>query len=124
MPAWRGCSRGRCATANVLCATTSSSRSTVTCSASRRPTPPGSSSVRDVDWTEADVALVDEADALLGPPELGRPRRRRRRRGASDRALEDAARVVEELGLGSYTTAAEVVERYGGGAAPSEDGVG
>jgi DNA helicase IV len=85
---------------------------------------PRSSSVRDVEWTEADVALVDEADALLGPPEAGRPRRRRRRRGASDRALEDAARVVEELGLGSYTTAAEVVERYGGGAAPTEDGVG
>ena len=85
---------------------------------------PRSPSVRDVDWTEADVALVDEADALLGPPEAGRPRRRRRRRGASDRALEDAARVVEELGLGSYTTAAEVVERYGGGAPPSEDGVG
>jgi superfamily I DNA/RNA helicase len=85
---------------------------------------PRSSTVRDVEWTEADVALVDEADALLGPPEAGRPRRRRRRRGASDRALEDAARVVEELGLGSYTTAAEVVERYGGGAAPTEDGVG
>ena len=75
---------------------------------------PRSSSVRDVAWTQADVALVDEADALLGPPEAGRPRRRRRRRAASDRALEDAARVVEELGLGSYTTAAEVVERYGG----------
>ena len=85
---------------------------------------PRSSSVRDVAWTQADVALVDEADALLGPPEAGRPRRRRRRRAASDRALEDAARVVEELGLGSYTTAAEVVERYGGGAAPSDDGVG
>src|SRR6266487_2064131 len=85
---------------------------------------PRSSRVRDVEWTDADVALVDEADALLGPPEAGRPRRRRRRRGASDRALEDAARVVEELGLGSYTTAAEVVERYGGGAAPTEDGVG
>jgi DNA helicase IV len=85
---------------------------------------PRSSRVGDVEWTEADVALVDEADALLGPPEAGRPRRRRRRRGSSDRALEDAARVVEELGLGSYTTAAEVVERYGGGVAPSEDGVG
>src|SRR6266536_4828637 len=85
---------------------------------------PRSSGVRDVEWTEADVALVDEADALLGPPELGRPRRRRRRRGASDRALADAARVVEELGLGSSTTAAEVVERYGGGAAPNEDGLG
>jgi DNA helicase IV len=85
---------------------------------------PRSSNVREVAWTSADVALVDEADALLGPPEAGRPRRRRRRRAVSDRALEDAARVVEELGLGSYTTAAEVVERYGGGAAPSEDGVG
>jgi DNA helicase IV len=83
-----------------------------------------SSNVREVAWTPADAALVDEADALLGPPEAGRPRRRRRRRGASDRALEDAQRVVEELGLGSYTTAAEVVERYGGGAVPSEDGVG
>jgi DNA helicase IV len=85
---------------------------------------PRSSNVREVAWTPADAALVDEADALLGPPEAGRPRRRRRRRGASDRALEDAQRVVEELGLGSYTTAAEVVERYGGGAVPSEDGVG
>ena len=85
---------------------------------------PRSPSVRDVAWTEADVALVDEADALLGPPEAGRPRRRRRRRSAPDSALEDAARVVEELGLGAYTTAAEVVERYSGGTPPSEDGVG
>ena len=83
-----------------------------------------SSSVRDVPWTEADVALVDEADALLGPPEAGRPRRRRRRRSAPDSVLQDAARVVEELGLGAYTTAAEVVERYGGGTPPSENGVG
>jgi DNA helicase IV len=83
-----------------------------------------SSNVRDVPWTEADVALVDEADALLGPPEAGRPRRRRRRRSAPDSVYEDAARVVEELGLGAYTTAAEVVERYGGGTPPSEDGVG
>ncbi len=85
---------------------------------------PRAPSVRDVPWTEADVALVDEADALLGPPEAARPRRRRRRRTAPDSVLEDAARVVEELGLGAYTTAAEVVERYGGGAARSEDGAG
>ncbi|HYV60169.1 MAG TPA: UvrD-helicase domain-containing protein [Acidimicrobiia bacterium] len=83
-----------------------------------------SSNVRNVAWTDADVALVDEADALLGPPESGRPRRRRRRRSPPDSVLQDAARVVEELGLGAYTTAAEVVERYGGGAPPSEDGVG
>ncbi|HMF84247.1 MAG TPA: UvrD-helicase domain-containing protein [Acidimicrobiia bacterium] len=85
---------------------------------------PRAPSVRDVAWTEADVALVDEADGLLGPPEAGGPRRRRRRRSAPDSALEDAARVVEELGVGAYTTAAEVLERYGGGAPPSEDGVG
>ncbi|MDQ6853714.1 MAG: ATP-binding domain-containing protein [Actinomycetota bacterium] len=83
---------------------------------------PRSGRVRDVDWTVADVALVDEADALLGPPEAARPRRRRRR--SPDGALEDAARVVEELGVGSYTTAAEVVRRYEGGATPSDDGVG
>jgi DNA helicase IV len=83
-----------------------------------------SARVRDVEWTEADVALVDEADALLGPPEMARPRRRRRRRPSSDGALEDAARVVEDLGVGSYTSAAEVLQRYEGGAAPSEDGVG
>jgi DNA helicase IV len=85
---------------------------------------PRSARVRDVPWTDADFALVDEADALLGPPESARPRRRRRRRPASDGALEDAARVVEELGVGSYTTAAEVLQRYEGGAQPSEDGVG
>src|SRR6266536_5913516 len=85
---------------------------------------PRSARVRDVAWTEADVALVDEADALLGPPETSRPRRRRRRGRAPAGALEDAARVVEELGVGSYTTAAEVLERYEGGAPPSEDGVG
>ena len=33
--------------------------------------------VRDVAWTEADLALIDEADARLGPPESARPRRRR-----------------------------------------------
>jgi DNA helicase IV len=85
---------------------------------------PRSVRLRDVEWTEADVALVDEADALLGSPEAARPRRRRRRRPAPDSALEDAARVVEDFGLGGYTTAGEVAERYGGDALRSEDGVG
>ena len=35
---------------------------------------------REVQWTEADFALIDEADALLGPPEAARPRRSRSRR--------------------------------------------
>ena len=30
--------------------------------------------VADVAWTEADLALVDEADSLLGPPSAARPR--------------------------------------------------
>jgi DNA helicase IV len=73
-----------------------------------------SESVRDVSWTDADVALVDEADALLGPPEAARPRRRGR--SAADReAVEAAASVVRELGLGGFTTASALAERYAGG---------
>jgi DNA helicase IV len=69
------------------------------------------SSVRDVAWTEADLALVDEADSLLGPPELAKPRRRRRRRGVVDDA---ANRTVAELGVGGMVSAAEVARRYAG----------
>jgi hypothetical protein len=76
--------------------------------------------VRDVAWTESDVALVDEADARLGPPEAARPRRRGR--SAADReAVEAAASVVRELGLGGFTTAAALAERYAGGV-PHDDG--
>jgi DNA helicase IV len=38
--------------------------------------------------------------------------------------LEDAARVVEELGLGAYTTPEEVVERYRGAPPRRDDGAG
>ena len=48
------------------------------CSATRGP------DVADVAWTEADLALVDEADSLLGPPSAARPRSRRRGRRDSD----------------------------------------
>ncbi|MBM3660648.1 MAG: hypothetical protein FJW95_14265, partial [Actinobacteria bacterium] len=48
---------------------------------------PRSADVREVQWTEGDLALIDEADALLGPPEAARPRRRRSRRSG----LDDAA---------------------------------
>ena len=66
----------------------------------------------DVPWTEADLALVDEADAILGPTEAARLRRRRaRRRGADD----TATRVVAELGVGGFITADELAARYGGG---------
>jgi DNA helicase IV len=82
---------------------------------------PRSESVRDVDWTEGDVALVDEADALLGPVEAARPRRRGRS-GADKAEIEAAASVVRELGLGGYTTAAALAERYGGGT-PAADAI-
>jgi DNA helicase IV len=80
---------------------------------------PRSESVRDVPWTDADVALVDEADALLGPPEAARPRRRGR--SAADReAVDAAASVVRELGLGGFTTASALAERYAGGVTREE----
>ena len=72
---------------------------------------PRSADVRDVAWTEADLALIDEADALLGAPEAARARRRRAARRGGDDA---AARVVAELGVGGFVTAAEVARRYGG----------
>ena len=68
-------------------------------------------SLRDVPWTDADLALIDEADALLGPTTAAKPRRGRRRRSGDDDA---GARVVAELGVGGFVTAAEVARRYGG----------
>jgi hypothetical protein len=71
-----------------------------------------SKDVRDVAWTEADLALVDEADAVLGSPESARPRRRRARRRTADDA---ASRVVAELGVGGFVTGAQIAARYAGG---------
>jgi DNA helicase IV len=65
----------------------------------------------DAPWTEADTALVDEADALLGPVEAARPRRRRRR--ANDDAVDTATRVLDDLGLRGYADAATLASRYG-----------
>jgi DNA helicase IV len=67
--------------------------------------------ITDAVWTEADVALVDEADALLGPVEAARPRRKRRR--MTDESLETATRVIEDLGLQGYADAATLAGRYG-----------
>jgi len=80
---------------------------------------PRSPELRDVPWSEADLALIDEADARLGPPEAARPRRRRGR----PRADDAAAAVVAELGVGGFITPAELARRYGGdGHGPSENG--
>jgi len=67
--------------------------------------------VTDVAWTEADLALIDEADAILGPPSAARPRARRRAR--RDPELESARQTVDELGVGGSTNAADVLARYG-----------
>jgi len=64
---------------------------------------PRAATLREVPWTEADVALIDEADALVGPVELARPRRARGR-SAEEREL-----------LAAATSAADVVARYHGG---------
>jgi DNA helicase IV len=73
---------------------------------------PRSPSVREVPWTDADAALVDEADALCGPVEAARPRRARRRT-ETERAVADVAtRTVRELGLGKYMTAADLAARF------------
>ncbi len=71
-----------------------------------------SASVKDVPWTDADAALVDEADAICGPVEAARPRRARRRT-ETDRAVADiASRTVTELGLGKYMTAGDLAARF------------
>jgi DNA helicase IV len=78
--------------------------------------------VREVAWTEADLALVDEADALLGPVEAARPARRRTRSAADREALETANQVVRELGLRDYTTGADIARRYAEPRANGDDG--
>ncbi len=75
--------------------------------------------VATVPWTEADLALIDEADALLGPPSASRPRRGRARRSAAE--LEQARRTVEELGVSAFTTAEEMLDRYAGSAPARSD---
>ncbi len=71
-----------------------------------------SPNVREVQWTDADVALVDEADAICGPVEAARPRRARRRTD-TDRAVADiASRTVADFGLGKYMTAGDLAARF------------
>ena len=67
--------------------------------------------VAKVRWTTADVALVDEADSLLGSVELALPKRARRSADAS--ALEAAERVIDNFDIGHFTNAADIAERYG-----------
>jgi DNA helicase IV len=75
-----------------------------------------------VRWTEADIALVDEADFLLGPVEAARPPRRRRRNG--ENTLDTATRVIENLGLHGYADAATLAERFGEPSSNGHDTIG
>ncbi|HEX5586601.1 MAG TPA: UvrD-helicase domain-containing protein [Acidimicrobiia bacterium] len=73
-------------------------------------------------WTDADLALIDEADGLLGSPASARPRSRRRNR--REHAMDQARRTIDELGVGASVSAAQVVERYGsdaGASTPDDD---
>ena len=73
---------------------------------------PRSSHVREVAWTDADIALVDEADSLCGAVEAARPRRARRRTD-TDRAVADiASRTVDDFELGAYMTSADLAARF------------
>jgi DNA helicase IV len=76
----------------------------------------------DVAWTDSDIALVDEADALLGPVEAARPRRARRRN--MDEAVDTATRVIAELGLHGMTDAASLAARFADPNSDGADGVG
>jgi DNA helicase IV len=70
-------------------------------------------------WTEADLALVDEADSLLGPIEAARPVTRRRY--SSGDTFDTAERVLDDLGLRGYADAATLANRFG---EPSSNGHG
>jgi DNA helicase IV len=78
--------------------------------------------VQQAAWSEADIALIDEADALVGPVEAARPRRRRRR--SSEDALDTANRVIEDLGLHGFTDAASLANRYGDGNNDATESIG
>ncbi|HEX4490925.1 MAG TPA: UvrD-helicase domain-containing protein [Acidimicrobiia bacterium] len=73
---------------------------------------PRAADVAHASWTDSDVAVIDEADALLGPVEAARPRSRRRR-GHDAEALETAQGVVAELGLSRSISGASLLARYG-----------
>ena len=51
------------------------------------------------------------------------PRRRGRQPAATARRSRPRQSVVRELGLGGYTTAAALAERYGDGSAPADDSI-
>lgn len=61
-------------------------------------------------WSTADVALVDEADAMCGAVESARSKRKR---NVDRRAISMAAQVIREHGLSGFLTAEQLAARYG-----------
>ncbi len=72
-------------------------------------------------WTEGDLALVDEADSLLGPVEAARPVARRRNGGGGD-TYDTAERVINDLGLRGFADAATLADRFGDGSSANGNG--
>lgn len=78
--------------------------------------------IEEVQWTDYDIALVDEADALCGPSNFGQGNKKK---NAYNSEEENASRVIGELGLKGYFTASELAQRYGENAQEktSSDGI-
>ncbi len=64
----------------------------------------------DMIWTDADVALIDEADHLLGPVESALPKLTRRR--SDEDALSVAERVIDDMDLSGSISAAQIAARF------------
>ena len=67
-------------------------------------------SIGEVQWTDYDIALIDEADAICGPLSATRGNKRKAK---FDGEEENASRVIGELGLKGFFTASELAQRYG-----------
>jgi hypothetical protein len=70
-----------------------------------------------VEWSDYDIALIDECDALCGPVSAARGRKKQ---GGYNSDVESASRVIGELGLSGFMTASELAHRYNSAEAPSE----
>ncbi len=66
-------------------------------------------SIDDVAWTDYDLALIDECDALCGPVSSARGKKKSQGYNSD---VENASRVIGELGLSGYMTASELAQRY------------
>lgn len=66
-------------------------------------------SIEEVVWTDCDLALIDECDALCGPISAAKPKAKQ---GGYNSDIEHASRVIGELGLSGFMTASELAQRY------------